>query len=108
MNARISLENKLSPAIVAYIEELSKAKAIEYAHAKLEELREKEFLFHLMLFCARSHDLYGHGESRNKKLIEAIITDRDAEDGYLLLKHTLDHMHKIGLSFLVEEWKKYD
>lgn len=108
MTSRIPPQNKLSPAIVAYIEQLAKQKAIEYAHEEIKKTREKLFLFDLMLFCTHEHKIHGHADIRNTKVIESICKDRDAEDEDVLLKHTLDYAEKIGLSFLVEEWKKYD
>lgn len=108
MTARIPPQNKLTPDIVAIIEQLSQERGREYARIESEKMREKLFLFDLMLFCTHEHKVHGHAETRNIKVIESIIQDRDAEDDDVLLKHTLDYAEKIGLSFLVEEWKKHD
>ncbi len=108
MNSRIPTQNRLAPNVVAYIEQLAKQKAIEFAHEEIKKTREKIFLFDLMLFCAHNHKLYGHAKTRATNVIESICQDRDAIDEDILLKHTLEYMEKIGLSFLVEEWKKYD
>lgn len=108
MTARIPPQNKLTSDIVAIIEELAQERGKEYARIEREKMREKLFLFDLMLFCVHEHKVHGHAETRNIKVIESIIQDRDAEDDDVLLKHTLDYAEKIGLSFLVKEWKKYD
>ena len=106
MNARIPAQKRLSSDVVAIIEQLAQERAREYARIEIEKQSEKLFWFHMMLFSAHNHKLYGHAEKRAMTLIESVIHDKDSEDADVLLKHTLEYMKKIGLTFLVEEWEK--
>ena len=103
MKAHIRPEDRLSPSIIAMIEELSEKKA----RAKVDELQaerdEKTIRMVMKSFIVRANDLFGIGAERATRLIKKVNEDMVTEDPEEVWRHIDGRLEQMGLEFYEKE-----
>lgn len=103
MEARVPIEKRLDPRIVALIEELAEKKARQ----KLDELqaaRDEITIRKVMkAFTVRNNDLHGIGAERATNLIKAVNRDMTTEDPEEVWRHIDARLDQMGLEFYEKE-----